>query len=191
MHLGGTQVFYVFIEALVDMKDEYIYIPRNITKMQRISRDYNAAGLPGCVGSMDVVNVKWANCPTGNHNHAKGKEGYPTLAFQCLTDFNRRVMAVYGPQFGSHNDKDIVKHDDNVHAIRFNRLFTNSMWKYYDANGNIKSERGMYLICDNGYLQWPTSICLYSKADNSTLEGYFLTNLESVRKDVECTFGIL
>jgi hypothetical protein len=50
--------FYIFIEALVDMKDEYIYIPRNITKMQHISRDYNAAGLPGCVGSMDVVHVK-------------------------------------------------------------------------------------------------------------------------------------
>ena len=81
--------FYIFIEALVDMKDEYIYIPRNITEMQRISRDYNAAGLPGCVGSMDVVHVKWANCPTGDHNRAKGKEGYQTLAFQCLTDFNR------------------------------------------------------------------------------------------------------
>jgi hypothetical protein len=49
----------------------------------------------------------------------------------------------------------------------------------------------MYLICDNGYLQWPTSICSYSKANNATLEGYSWTNLESVRKDVECTFGIL
>jgi hypothetical protein len=159
--------------------------------MQCISRDYNAAGLPGCVGSMDVVHVKWANYPTGNRNRAKGKEGYPTLAFQCLTDFNRRVMAIYGPQFGSRNDKDIVKHDDNVCAIRFNWLFNNSMWKYYNANGNIKSERGIYLICNNGYLRWPTSICPYSKADNSTLKGYFSTNLESVQKDVECTFGIL
>jgi hypothetical protein len=100
-------------------------------------------------------------------------------------------MVIYGPQFGSRNDKDIVKHDDNVCAIRFKRLFTNSMWKYYNANGNVKSERGMYLICNNGHLQWPTSICPYSKADNSTLKGYFSTNLESVQKDVECTFGFL
>ncbi len=49
----------------------------------------------------------------------------------------------------------------------------------------------MYLICNNGYLQWPTSICPYLQADNSTAKGYFSTNLESVRKDVECTFGIL
>ncbi len=48
----------------------------------------------------------------------------------------------------------------------------------------------MYLICDNGYLQWPTSIYPYSQADNSTVKGYFSTNLESVRKNIDCTFGI-
>jgi hypothetical protein len=100
-------------------------------------------------------------------------------------------MAIYGPQFGSRNDKDIVKHDDNVHAIRINQLLNKSTWKYYDADGTIKLEQGMYLICDNGYLRWPTSTCPYSGTDNSTLEGYFLTNLESVGKYVECTFSIL
>jgi hypothetical protein len=48
----------------------------------------------------------------------------------------------------------------------------------------------MYLICNNGFLRWPTSICPYLQADNSTIKGYFSTNLESVRKDAECTFGI-
>jgi hypothetical protein len=84
-----------------------------------------------------------------------------------------------------------IKHDDIVRAIRYTCLFTNTTWQYYDGNGNIRSKRGMYLICDNGYLLWPTSICPYSKANNATLEGFFSTNLESVRKDVECTFGIL
>jgi len=183
--------FYKFIKALVDMKDEYICLPQNFTELKCVNRDYNAAGLTGCVGSRDVVHVKWSNCPTGDHNRAKGKEGYPTLGFQCITDFNRRVMAIYGPQFGSRNDKDIVKHDDNVRAIRKNCLFTNTTWPYYDGDGNVQSERGKLLICDNGYLLWPTSICPYSKANNATLEGFFSTNLESVQKDVECTFGIL
>ena len=135
--------------------------------------------------------MKWSNCPTGDHNRAKGKEGYPTLGFQCITDFNRRVMAIYGPQFGSRNHKDIVKHDGNIRAIRKNHLFTNTTWQYYDGDGIVQSERGMDLICDNRYLLWPTSICSYLKANNATLEGFFSTNLESVRKDVECTFGIL
>jgi hypothetical protein len=162
------------------MKDEYIFLPHNLTELKRVNEDYNAPGLPGCVGSMDVVHVKWSQCPTGNHNHVKGKEGYPTLGFQCITDFNRRVMAIYGQQFGSRNDKDIVKHDDNVRAIRHNCLFASATWQYYDCRENVRSERGMYLICDNGYLLWPTLICPYSKANNATQEGFFLTNLESV-----------
>ncbi len=101
------------------------------------------------------------------------------------------MIAVYWPKFGSRNDKDIVKHDDNVRAIRHNRLFASATWQYYDCGENVRSERGMYLICNNGYLLWPTSICQYSKANNATQKGFFSTNMESVQKDVECTFGIL
>jgi hypothetical protein len=49
----------------------------------------------------------------------------------------------------------------------------------------------VYIICNNGYLRRPTSICPYGSIEYSSLEGYFLLNLESIRKDVECTFGIL
>ncbi len=31
-----------------------------------------------------------------------------------MTDFNRCIMGVYGPQFGSRNDKEIVKSDPAV-----------------------------------------------------------------------------
>jgi hypothetical protein len=82
--------------------------------------------LQGCVGSMDVVHVKWANYPAGDYNYAKGKEGYPTLAFQCITDYNCHLMSVYGPQFGTRNDKDIAKMDVHVKAICTNQLFKDS-----------------------------------------------------------------
>jgi hypothetical protein len=65
-----------------------------------------------------VVHVKWSACPTGDHNCAKGKGSYPSLAFQCVTDFNLRILAVYGPQFGTRNDKEIVKDDPNIHNVR-------------------------------------------------------------------------
>ncbi len=65
------------------------------------------------------------------------------------------------------------------------------MWRYYTAERRVEHDQGLYVICDNGYLRWLTSIYPYSKVENSNLEGYFLSNLESVRKDVECTFGIL
>ena len=42
---------------------------------------YKEVGLPGAVGSVNVVHIKWSNCPAGHLNHSKVKEGYPTLAF--------------------------------------------------------------------------------------------------------------
>ncbi len=83
-----------------------------------MSKYYDEVGLPGCCGSMDVVHIKWSSCPTGDHNRVKGKAGYSTLAFQCITDYNRRVIGIYGSQFGTRNDKEIVKVDPNVYRIR-------------------------------------------------------------------------
>ncbi len=65
-------------------------------------------------------------------------------------------MSVYGPQFGTRNDRDIFLMDVHVKAIRTNQLFKDSCWRYYNAKGSVQFERGMYLICDNGYLRWPT-----------------------------------
>ena len=192
-HISVSEIrlfFFVFLAAMVEMKDEYVYLPNNIVELRRMSKCYNEVGLPGCCGSMDVVHVKWSSCPTGDHNRAKGKPGYPSLAFQCITDYNRRVIGIYGPQFGTRNDKEIVKVDPNVYRIR-NGWYKDVSWKYYTSDGRVEKERGAYLICDNGYLRWPISISPYANADCASLEGYFSTNLESVRKDVECTFGIL
>jgi hypothetical protein len=183
--------FFLFLDAIVDMKDEYVSLPQNLTELNQVSNYYKAVGLPGCVGSMDVVHVKWANCPADDYNRTKGKEGYPTLAFQCITDYNRRILSFYGPQFRTRNDKDIVKTYVNVKAIHTKQIFKNSCCHYYNAEGRVQFERGMYLICDNGYLRWPTSICPYAQVDKSTVEGFFSTNIESVRKDVEHNFGIM
>ncbi len=57
-------------------------------------------------------------------------------------------------------------------------------WSYYQENGRICQDRGVYFICDNDNHHWPMSICLYKQADSSTLDGYFPTNLEGVQKDV-------
>jgi hypothetical protein len=106
----------------MDMRDEYICMPKNLTELSKILKWYSAVGLPGACGSMDVVHVKWSNCPAGDHNRSKGEEGYPTLGFQCITDFNRRILAVDGPQFGAVNDKQIVKTDTNVRYVRYGWL---------------------------------------------------------------------
>lgn len=49
----------------------------------------------------------------------------------------------------------------------------------------------MYFICDGGYLRWPVLICPFKHSGAVSQKGYFTSTLESVRKDVERTFGIL
>jgi hypothetical protein len=154
-------------------------------------KPYESVGLPGACGSIDVVHIKWSACPAGDHNRAKGKEGYRTVAFQCITDYNRRFLGIFGPQFGTRNNQEIVKLDPNVMRIR-SGWFASIFWLYYTATGATRQEKGVYLICDNGYLCWPQLICPYGADEPVHMEaGFFSSNIESVRKDVECTFGII
>ena len=80
-------------------------------------------------------------------------------------------------QFGSRNDQHIVRMDPYVKQLR-KEWYKDVDWSYFDVAGNERWSTGVYLICDGGYLRWKSL-------------GYFSANLESVRKDVECTFGIL
>jgi hypothetical protein len=168
----------LFLDAIVDMRDDQIYMPRNHSELTKVEACYNAAGLPGCSGSVDVVHVKWSNCPAGDFNRAKGKETFPSLGFQCITDYNCRILSVYGPHFGSRNDMDIVKTDVHVHARKKNRLHRETWWSYYSHDGHVRTNRVSYLICDNGYLRWPTTVCPFTWVRCASAEGYFLSNLE-------------
>ena len=62
----------------------------------------------------------------------------------------------------------------------------------YDSSGAAVKQkyRGAWLLVDNGYLAHPTTVPPI-KTTNSRAEIRFSAWLESLRKDVECTFGIL
>jgi len=184
--------FYLsFVGHVASISHEYVFMPRTPEELRQIMRRYEEEGLPGAAGSVDVVHVKRGNCPAGDYNRSKGKESYPSLAFECITDFDRRILGVFGPQFGSNNDKHIVKIDNNIRMLSEGWLSCVE-WNYYAHDEQICSSKGVYVICDNGYISWPTTICPFMGSRlNGRLEDYFSTNLESVRKDVECVFGIL
>lgn len=192
-HISASEhqmYFKMFVQMFSDCRGEYINLPRNRDQLQEVMERYRDVGLPGAMGSIDVVHCKWSKCPAGDFNRAKGKEGYPTLAFQCISDFDRRINGVFGPQWGTRNDKHIVKLDPNVKKIR-KGWYRDVKWCYYRRDGTVATDVGAYLISDNGYLRWPVTICPFMHVKQTTREGYFSSNLESVRKDVECVFGIL
>ena len=62
----------------------------------------------------------------------------------------------------------------------------------HDAAGNIVecNYEGVWQIVDNGYLAWPTTIPPFKNTVNIR-EIRWSQWVESMQKDVECTFGIL
>ncbi len=175
---------------MYSIREEFIRYPQTKEELRKITRRYESVGLPGGGGSIDVVHIKWSKCPAGDMNRCIGKEGYPTLAFEVVSGYDRKILGVSSVQFGTRNDQHIVKLDKNVATIR-DDWYRTIEWEYLDENGNTCTAVGIYLICDGGYLRWPCLVCPYKGAHVASLEGYFSSNLESVRKDVECIFGIM
>ena len=182
--------FQLFLDKMYSIKDDVIYYPRSMEELSSVSNRYANVSFPGCGGSIDVVHMKWSYCPAGDFNRCKGKEGYPTLAFEVVTGFDREIFGISSVQFGTRNDKHIVKLDETVNKIK-NDWYSTVEWQYYDVLGNLHNVIGIYLICDGGYLRWPILVCPFQHESAASQKGYFSARLESIRKDVECVFGIL
>lgn len=180
----------LFVERMYEIRDEHVYYPRTFAELEPILAEYQSKDLPGAGGSIDVVHVKWSTCPAGDFNKCKGKESFPSLACQCISNHGRRILGIAPVQYGARSDKHIVRLDPIVHLIK-NAWYKEVEWTHFDITGESKTSKGVYLICDGGYLRWKTLICPYRGAPEHGRRGYFNTNLESIRKDVECTFGIL
>jgi hypothetical protein len=88
----------------------------------------------------------------------------------------------------------MVRLDTFVSSIRDGTVLNDVDFKLlaHDKTGKIKILRfkGVCLICNNGYLSWSCTVPPFSKS-NDIDEMHWSKWLESMRKDVECTFGIL
>ena len=188
--------FHVFFKKFIDwffkfyFKD-WIVFPSTIDEVQHVESRYASRGLPGCIGSIDCVHIGWDMCPAGFQADCHGKEGFLTLAFEAIVSYTRRIMSVTPSFFGAWNDKTIVKFDESVTKLRKESFYTDYTWEVMDSEGRQCPQKGLYLICDGGYHRWQTLMPPYKHQIEGSAEGKWSKHVESLRKDVECTFGIL
>ena len=140
--------------------------------------------------STDCLHIRWERCPSGLRSIHKGKEGYPTLSNEVTVDHTKRITAATQGHPGGRNDKTIVKFDGFVTDIRKGKLYPDVPYELFDAQGKVIDEKGLYLIVDGGYHKWRCLQCPLKHTSKSN-ESLWRRWVESVRKDVECTFGIL
>ena len=109
--------------------------------------------------------------------------------FECVTNNRHRVLSIALIKFGARSDKHIVGLEPTVSALKTS-WYKNVEREYYNIGGELKRRQDTYFICDGGFLCWQTLVCPYAGTAETGRRGHYNTNLESVRKDVECTFGI-
>jgi hypothetical protein len=163
---------------------EYVQVPSG-ERLKSVLTVYARLGLPGCIGSTDCVHVKLDKCPVSL------KHAFPTLSFSVTVDLSRRILASTGSQLGARNDKTICRFDTFLTGVRDGKLPTTPIeYKLYKADGTFDLCRQAWLLCDGGYHKWITMICPIGLTCDRQ-ERLWSEWVESVRKDVECTFGII
>ena len=177
----------------VRLARENIFLPRTDAEYDAVEGVYRSKGLPGCVGSIDCVHVRWDNCPAGLLGECVGKEGKPTLAFEVVVAHDRRVQSVSGYCHGAQNDKTISKHDRAVTTLRTPGSTLSEKTFELETNdiGDTEEHKGAYFICDGGYSTWTCLMPPYKEYEPTTIKEGWSKHVEGLRKDVECTFGIL
>jgi hypothetical protein len=104
-------------------------------------------------------------------------------------DHDKRIIMCSGAFFGAANDKLIVKEVPETRAL-IDGSMQDIFFSLYDAMGNVIIVKGAYLITDAGFLQIGAFMDprIHSWSSDDVRWAEFL---ESIRKDVECLFGIL
>lgn len=172
----------------VNVAPLHIKLPEG-EELRSCAEVYRKLGFPGAIMSTDATHVPWDRVPCTQHANHTGKEKFPSLVWNAHVTHDRQFRHVAQAQPGARNDKTLAHYDWLMQSIK-GGLFGEETFNLYDSDGIPQQHKGFYLICDGGYHMWR---CLQFplKYAQDIWARRWSKRLESVRKDVECAFGIL
>lgn len=170
---------------------KWVKRPETSEEIEDCMSEYVEAGFDGCIGSADVTHVILERCHARLKNqNLGGKSSHTTRAFQIVVNHRRQIIASTVGYPGRWNDQTIVRFDGFVTDVQKGDYLNNNKFKLKNSEGNDENYTGAWILVDGGYLNWSTLICPF-KHTTSIIEQRWSKWAESMRKDVECTFGIL
>ncbi|CAB1103804.1 unnamed protein product [Ectocarpus sp. CCAP 1310/34] len=182
------RVFHEFTQRFaLEFFPKHVKFPQG-AHLEEILREYKDVGFGGCAGSMDCTHIHYQSAPNSGRHSYVGKEGFATVAFEVVCDHKLRCLGVSKAFPGAMNDKTIVMFDEYVRRIKTE--CKDVPFTLLGEDGSEFEERGLYLIVDGGYHKWRCLQCPVQFPVTQD-ELAFRKQLESVRKDIECFFGIL
>ena len=120
--------------------------PSNNQEVTDVTKIYERLGLPGCVGSADCVHIRWDMCPAQWHTLFKGKESYPSIAYEMTVSHNKKIMACTTGRYGSRNDKTIVRFDGFITDIHYGNKYSEYEFKLQKEADLWIKEQGIFLL---------------------------------------------
>ena len=178
----GSEEFYV----------RHVKFPTNEEDYENNNSEFNAAGFTGACASTDAVNIacdklSWKT----RQQHLGHKQSLTARTCNVCVNHRRQTLHATSGFPSRWNDQTIVK---ILNDIKCGKLYQNATFTLFERkeNGEVQEvkHRGAWVICDNGYLKWSMLICPFKLTTNRS-EIRFSEWLESMRKDVECAFGML
>lgn len=188
--------FHKFIEwGSTVLFSRHVTAPQDLVTTLAQEHEFRTAGLPGCVGSMDATHVALEKCSFRlRQAHLAQKLPHAARTYNIVVNHRRRILSTTHGHPARWNDKSLVKFDPFVMGLKKKQIHQDLAFELcdYDAEGLVirVKHRGAWLLVDNGYHRWSVTVPPI-KTTTIRAEIRFSQWLESMRKDVECTFGTL
>ena len=188
------------------MYPRFVRMPQTSADLRNCESEYAVAGFPGCIGSTDATHIPSDKITASfRHAHIGYKSGSETTTrtHNLTVNHRRQILHTTIGLPGRWNDKALIRLDSSMADLRdgaFDDMMEFTLKRTKGGNTAAVSAnkhdydditiKGAYVIVDNGFLRWPTTIPRMKHTCNRS-ELRFSQWLESLRQDVECTFGIL
>ena len=185
------QFFHKFIKVgATELFKMWVKMPETEDEILDSMHEYHEAGFTGCIGSSDATHIIMEKCNARLKNHnSGGKDSHTTRVFNIVVNHRRKILNTTPGFPGRWNDKTIVLFDGMLRSMNEGKIYQNIEYDLW-TNGKYQKFRGAYVMVDNGYLNWSCTVPPIKESTNMD-EIRWSRWLESMRKDVECTFGIL
>ena len=186
-----------FFLAFIDYGSTFLYKkyvknPASETDISVFEKVLALASFNGYIGSIDSTHAALLLCPNWvSINYSDFKLSISSRNYNATVTHSHQIIGTTCGCPRSWNDKTMILFDDVIHRVHEKRHYSTKTFKLFemDKDKNIAevTYQGTWFIVDNGYLNWA-----YTVPPMKNLISYEEIRLsewlESMRKDVKCTF---
>jgi hypothetical protein len=193
------QFFHAFVTWGSDtLFHKYVISPTTKEEADKNSQEFGKAGFHGCIGSSDATHVGMEKCSHWlKQAHLGAKLNMASRTYNMTVNHRRRILCTTKGHPARWNDKTLQLFDKLLTGIHDGSILGDVEFELLeykgeadDAEVKVIKYKGVWLMVDNGYIHWPTCQPPYKHYTNYP-QVRWSEWCESMRKDVECTFGIL